>query len=215
MQPENIIITNTTLPAIFSNEGFSAFDSKGLKELTKRAGIIKNIYIDENILLESPDMATIILKLNSPPRIVVDDIERITQKFSKPTTYGNDTKIPLKIERIIAQFLKECMIKNNNSGYFYLTQAIYILFLDSSLICNVKKNIYFPIEMRFDAAEESVERCIKYAIKQGYALSKKHSADNILRSFPKVPSNKSFLEASILYLKKNFPELGEFYFSAK
>lgn len=215
MKPKNIIITNTTPPDIMANENFTFFNSNSLRELTERAETIKNIYIDENILLENPEITSTILKLNAPPKIVIEDLGSITQKFSKATTYENNTKIPLKIERIISEFLKECMIKNNHSGYFYLTHALFILFLDSSSIYNVKKNIYFPIEIRFDTAEESVERCIKYAIKQGYSLSDKYSSDNIFKKFTTIPSNKTFLETSFLYLKKNFPEFGEFYFLNK
>ena len=107
------------------------------------------------------------------------------------------------------------MIKNNHSGYFYLVHSFFILFLDSSSLFNVKKNIYFPIEIRFETPEESVERCIKYAIRQGFINSKELKYDNIFNKFSTPPSNKTFLEESFKYLQKQLPDFQGIYFFNK
>jgi len=206
MKNKNIIITNSNLPNEFGSGTFTSLNSDNITELIGKNEKIKSIYIDEHTLSEHPEIFSVIRTLTAPPKIIIDNIKNITDKLLKHITYKDTEKIPLEIERIISDFLNSCMIKNNHSGYFYLTHALFILFLDITAIYNVKKNIYLPVEVRFQTAEESVERCIKYAVKQGFIKSKRENCNNIFKNFTTLPSNKVFLETSSIYLQNRFPD---------
>ena len=107
----------------------------------------------------------------------------------------------IKYERTVSEFLKGCMIKETHRGYRYLEYALNITRCDSTATFNIKKNIYIPIELYFDVGDETVERCIKYAIKEGFRLSKEYKRYNLFKDFKTVPSNKVFIELASRELK--------------
>lgn len=106
-------------------------------------------------------------------------------------------------ERKTDEYLKSCMIKETHNGYKYLRYAFKILHFDETAACNIKKCVYLPIETYFNTAEESAERCIKYAIRCGFRISRKYKLKNIFSEFESVPSNKAFMEKSMRYISND------------
>ena len=113
-------------------------------------------------------------------------------------------KIPFKYEREVSNHLNSCMIKEIHNGYKYLKHAFKILYFDASATFNIKKCVYFPIKEYFNTDEEAVERCVRYAIKNGFKLSKQYNCENFFSDFKDVPSNKAFIEKSSEYIKDNY-----------
>lgn len=109
-------------------------------------------------------------------------------------------------ERAISEYLKKCMIKETHNGYKYLRYAFKILKADPTAACNIKKCVYMPIEEYFNTAEESAERCIKYAIRSGFKLSRKYKLQNIFSEFNCSPSNKVFIEKSTQIISERYFE---------
>lgn len=107
----------------------------------------------------------------------------------------------IKYERKVSEFLKSCMIKETHRGHKYLEYALSIIRFDVTATFNIKKNIYLPIELYFDVGDETVERCIKYAIREGFRVSKEYKCDNIFKDFKTLPSNKVFIELASRELK--------------
>lgn len=219
MQNKKIIITDSLKLSNFTTElsltDYTVIDSDHTSLLNQEPEKVESIYIEENTLTNHPEIFSKVNKIHAPPKVIVSNQFNIIQNILKNKKYNDLDKIPSLIERVFLNFLHKCMIKDNHSGYIYLKHTFFILYLDPTAAFNIKKSVYLPIEARFNTPEESVERCIKYAIKGGYKLSKQFNCDNIFNHFKALPSNKAFIEASFRYIKHNYPEFKMAYVSAE
>lgn len=220
MKNKKIIITNNQTLTNFTNEfiakDFEIIDSNHISQLYHDLERAKFIYIEEKTLSKNPEIFSVINSLpKESPKVIIDNDVNIIQKILKRKSYKDIDRIPQNLERIFFDFLHNCMIKDNHSGYRYLLHTFFILYLDSSAAFNIKKCIYLPIEARFDTPEESVERCIRYAIKEGFRKSKDAHLNNIFSQFKKIPSNKQFIEAAFRQIKLNYPDIQQDCVSAK
>lgn len=151
---------------------------------------VGTVLLDYDIYLRKPRM---FFSLNSYfpgfSEITVESAEKIVERITSQIFLGdNPTEISKEADEAISQMLEFLGFRKKLDGYEYIKYALY-LGIDSNkkLFMNLKKNIYNSIGKRFGKKPHTIERGIRFAIKDAYTCG------NLSYTFSENPTNSEFL----------------------
>ena len=104
--------------------------------------------------------------------------------------------LPAKFDLFVGNAVREMGIPVNIKGYFYLVEAVKIVFQDKQAVLNLTGNIYEPVARIFDTTPRRVSSSISRAIDIGW-----HRCD--LGTLEKYFGNRAFNEIT-------YPPISEF-----
>lgn len=107
-------------------------------------------------------------------------------------------------ESNIRNLLLEIGVPTNLRGFPYLVYAETLIVENQDYMVGITKALYIDIAKQFHTSADSVERCIRHAIRVGWVAIKPETKDRIfknsLRSNRTIPSNGQFITMLYYYL---------------
>lgn len=106
----------------------------------------------------------------------------------------------IEIEREIQLLLLDLGVPTTFLGFLYLTYAIQLTLTNFEYVSRLSKMLYIDIAERYQTEPDSVERCMRHAIKSTFTKGLNPYAATIFDASGKVPTPGEFLSKMYFYL---------------
>ena len=127
--------------------------------------------------------------------ITVESAEKIVQKVISDFNEEKEFTIPDTENRCISRLLDSMGFKNTLDGYEYIRHAIFMGLCEKGVFMNLKRNIYEKIGKRFGKNPFTIERSIRFAVKDAFLYG------NLTEKFDKCPANSKLFITLLQNLK--------------